>query len=164
MIRREFITALGGAAVAWPLAARAQQAERMRRIGMLLPAITNDDAFQDRIGAFLQGLQEAGWSIGRNVRIETRWASNNPTEIRRHAAELAALAPDVVVAFAASTVGAMLQAPARCRSCFQASPIRSPPASLTAWLGRAATPRVSSCSNTAWLGNYLSCSKRSRQA
>jgi len=110
MKRREFITLLGGAAMAGPIAARAQQAERMRRIGMLLPAITNDDAFQDRIGAFLQGLQEAGWSIGRNVRIETRWASNNPTEIRSHAAELAALAPDVVVAFAASTVGAMLQA------------------------------------------------------
>src|SRR4029077_13026120 len=109
MRRRDFITLLGGAA-AWPLAARAQQSERMRRIGMLLPAITNDDAFQDRIGSVLQGLQEAGWSIGRNVRIETRWASNNPTEIRRHAAELAALAPDVVVAFAASTVGAMLQA------------------------------------------------------
>src|SRR4029077_14273141 len=109
MRRRDFITLLGGAA-AWPLAARAQQSERMRRIGMLLPAITNDDAFQDRIGSVLQGLQKAGWSIGRNVRIETRWASNNPTEIRSHAAELAALAPDVVVAFAASTVGAMLQA------------------------------------------------------
>ena len=108
--RREFVALLGGGAAAWPLTARGQQGERMRRIGMLLPAITNDDAFQDRIGAFLQGLQEAGWSIGRNVRIETRWASNNPTEIRRHAAELAALAPDVVVAFAASTVGAMLQA------------------------------------------------------
>ena len=110
MRRREFITLLGGAAAAWPLAARAQQGERMRRIGVLLPAITNDDAFQDRIGAFLQGLQQPGWSIGRNVRIETRWAANNPTEIRRHAAELVALAPDVVVAFAASTVGAMLQA------------------------------------------------------
>ena len=86
MKRREFITLLGGVTAVWPLTARGQQGERMRRIGMLLPAITNDDAFQDRIGAFLQGLQEAGWSIGRNVRIETRWASNNPTEIRRHAA------------------------------------------------------------------------------
>ena len=108
--RREFITLLGGAVVAWPLAARAQQPERVRRVGMILPAITQDDAFQDRIGAFLQGLQEAGWSIGRNVRVDTRWATNNPTEIRRQAGELAALAPDVVVAFAASTVGAMLQA------------------------------------------------------
>jgi putative tryptophan/tyrosine transport system substrate-binding protein len=108
--RRKFITFLSGAAPAWPLATRAQQPERVRRIGMLLPAIMNDDAFQDRMGAFLQGLQEAGWSIGRNVRIDTRWGANNPTEIRRHATELAALAPDVVVAFAASTVGAMLQA------------------------------------------------------
>jgi putative ABC transport system substrate-binding protein len=77
---------------------------------VLLPASADDTAFQDRIGAFLQGLQQSGWAIGRNVRIDTRWATNNSAEIRRHAAELAALAPDVVVAFAASTVGAMLQA------------------------------------------------------
>jgi hypothetical protein len=104
--RREFITLLGGA-VAWPIATPAQP-ERVRRIGVLLPASANDNAFQDRIGAFLQGLQQSGWTIGGNVRIDTRWATNNPNEIRRHAAELAALAPDVVVAFAASTVGAML--------------------------------------------------------
>ena len=109
MNRREFIMLLGGA-VAWPLAARAQQGERVRRIGVLLPASADDTAFQDRIGAFLQGLQQSGWAIGRNVRIDIRWATNNPAEIRRHAAELAALAPDVVLAFAASTVGAMLQA------------------------------------------------------
>jgi len=107
--RRQFIMLLGGA-VAWPLAARAQQGERVRRIGVLLPASADDTAFQDRIGAFLQGLQQSGWAIGRNVRIDIRWATNNPAEIRRHAAELAALAPDVVLAFAASTVGAMLQA------------------------------------------------------
>jgi putative ABC transport system substrate-binding protein len=107
--RRQFITLVGGAA-AWPLAARAQQPERVRRVGVLLPASADDTAFQDRIGAFLQGLQQSGWAIGRNVRIDIRWATNNPAEIRRHAAELAALAPDVVLAFAASTVGAMLQA------------------------------------------------------
>jgi putative tryptophan/tyrosine transport system substrate-binding protein len=136
----------------------------MRRIGMLLPAITNDDAFQDRIGAFLLGLQEAGWSIGRNVRIETRWASNNPTEIRRHAAELAALAPDVVVAFAASTVGAMLQATSSVPIVFPgvADPVAAGFVDSLARPGRNATGF--SCSNTAWLGNYLSCSKRSRQA
>jgi putative tryptophan/tyrosine transport system substrate-binding protein len=82
----------------------------VRRVGVLLPASADDAAFQDRIGAFLQGLQQSGWTIGRNVRIDTRWATTNPAEIRRHAAELAALAPDVVLAFAASTVGAMLQA------------------------------------------------------
>jgi putative ABC transport system substrate-binding protein len=110
MRRREFLGVLGGTAAAWPLAARAQQGERLRRVGVLLPASADDAAFQDRIGAFLQGLQQSGWTIGRNVRIDTRWATTNPAEIRRHAAELAALAPDVVLAFAASTVGAMLQA------------------------------------------------------
>jgi hypothetical protein len=67
--RREFISLLGGAAAAWPLAARAQQPERMRRIGVLLPATADDAEFQARVGAFLQGLQQSGWSIGRNVRI-----------------------------------------------------------------------------------------------
>src|SRR5262245_58930127 len=102
--RRRFITLLGGAA-AWPLTARAQQGERVRRVGVLLPVSADDTAFQERMGAFLQGLQQSGWTIGRNVRIDIRWATNDPTEIRRHAAELAALAPDVVLAFAASTVG-----------------------------------------------------------
>src|SRR3954451_13460806 len=94
----------------WPLAARAQQSERMRRIGVLLPAAADDAEFQARVGAFLQGLQQSGWTIGRNVRIDTRWATTNAAEIRRHAAELAALAPDVILAHGASTVGAMLQA------------------------------------------------------
>ena len=110
MKRREFITLLGGAAAAWPLAARAQQRERMRRIGVLLPAAADDAEFQARVGAFLQGLALLGWTIGRNVRIDTRWATANAAEIRRHAAELAALAPDVILAHGASTVGPLLQA------------------------------------------------------
>jgi ABC-type uncharacterized transport system substrate-binding protein len=109
MRRRKFI-ALLGSSVAWPLAARAQQGERMRRIGVLLPATADDSEFQARVGAFLQGLQQLGWAIGRNVRIDTRWATTNAAEIRRHAAELAALAPDVILAHGASTVGAMVQA------------------------------------------------------
>jgi hypothetical protein len=100
---------LGGAAVApsllCPLAARAQQPERMRRIGVLLPAATDNAEFQVRIAAFYQGLALAGWNIGRNVRIDTRWATTNAADIRRHAAELAALAPDVILAHGASTVG-----------------------------------------------------------
>jgi putative ABC transport system substrate-binding protein len=72
MKRREFIALLGGAAAAWPLAARAQQGERMRRIGVLLPTTADDPVFQDRVGAFLQGLERSGWTIGRNVRIDTR--------------------------------------------------------------------------------------------
>src|SRR5262245_39663934 len=98
MRRREFITLLGGA-TAWSLAARAQQGERARRVAVLLPVTADDPDFQSRLGAFLQGLQEAGWSIGRNVRIDTRWAGANANDIRRHAAELAALAPDVILAY-----------------------------------------------------------------
>ena len=109
MRRREFITLLGGAA-AWPLAARAQQGERVRRIGVLLPATADDAEFQARVGAFLQGLQQSSWIIGRNARIDMRWASANAADIRRHAAELATLAPDVILAHGASAVGPMLQA------------------------------------------------------
>ena len=110
MRRREFIAALGGAAASWPLAARAQQGERMRRIGVLLPAAADDAEFQARVGAFLQALALLGWTIGRNVRIDTRWATTNAADIRRHAAELVALAPDVILAHGASTVGPLLQA------------------------------------------------------
>ena len=92
--RRDFITLLGGAtAVAWPLAVRAQ-AERMRRVAIILPAAEGDSAFQARVEAFLQGLQQLGWLNGHNVSIDTRWATANAAEIRRHAAELAALAPE----------------------------------------------------------------------
>ena len=82
----------------------------MRRIGVLLPAAADDAEFQARVGAFLQALAQLGWTIGRNVRIDTRWATANAAEIRRHAAELAALAPDVILAHGASTVGPLLQA------------------------------------------------------
>src|SRR3712207_1540015 len=101
MRRREFIV-LTGAATAWPFAARAQQRERMRLIGVLLPANAEDPEFQVLIAAFLQGLQQSGWTIGRNVRIDIRWATIDAAEIRRHAAELAALAPDVILAQGAS--------------------------------------------------------------
>jgi putative tryptophan/tyrosine transport system substrate-binding protein len=109
MTRRAFIGLLGGTA-AWPLAAQAQQGERMRRIGVLLPATADDAEYQARIGAFLQALALLGWIIGRNVRIDTRWATTNVVEIRRHAAELAALAPDVILAHGTATVGPVLQA------------------------------------------------------
>jgi putative ABC transport system substrate-binding protein len=110
MRRREFITLLGGATAAWPLAARAQQAERVRRIGVLLPATADDAEWQDRVGAFLQALGLLGWTIGRNVRIDTRWATTNAAEIRRHAAELAALAPDAILAGGTSSVPPLLEA------------------------------------------------------
>jgi putative ABC transport system substrate-binding protein len=110
MKRREFIALIGGGAAAWPLAARAQQSERMRRIGILLPVAADDAEFQTRVGAFLQGLQQLGWAIGRNVRIDTRWAGASATEIRRHAAELVELAPDVILAHGVPTLGPLLQA------------------------------------------------------
>jgi putative ABC transport system substrate-binding protein len=108
MRRREFITIVGGAAT-WPLAARAQQGERTRRIGVLLPASADDARFQAFLGAFLQELQSLGWSIGRNVRIDTRWAAN-AAATRRQAAELVALTPDVILAHGASTLGPLLEA------------------------------------------------------
>jgi ABC-type uncharacterized transport system substrate-binding protein len=108
MKRREFITLLGGAA-AWPLAARAQRPDRMRRIGVLLPAAPDDAEFQSWVGAFLQGLAQAGWITGRNIRIETRWTKFDPEDTRKYAAELVALAPDVILATGTSTVGPLLR-------------------------------------------------------
>jgi putative ABC transport system substrate-binding protein len=111
MQRRNFIRLLGGAAVAWPLAARAQQSDRVRRIGVLVAATADDGDYQARIAAFQQGLQQLGWNDGRNVQIDTRWATTKPDDIRRHAAELAALAPDVILAgTGTATVAPLLQA------------------------------------------------------
>jgi ABC-type uncharacterized transport system substrate-binding protein len=111
MQRRNFIRLLGGAAVAWPLVARAQQSDRVRRIGVLLAATADDPDYQARIAAFQQGLQQLGWSDGRNVHIDTRWATTKADDIRRHAAELAALAPDVILAgTGTATVAPLLQA------------------------------------------------------
>src|SRR6516162_6494384 len=109
MRRREFVALLGGA-VAWPLGVRAQQHEQTRRVGILLPATADDAVWQDRLGAFLQGLGLLGWTIDRNLRVDTRWATPNAAEIRRHAAELAALAPDAILAAATSSVVPLLQA------------------------------------------------------
>ena len=109
MRRREFITLVGGAA-AWPIAAQAQQRERMRRIAMLLPLVADDPELQARMAAFLQGLQQLGWTVGRNVQIDIRWTGANDAAIRKHAAELAALAPDVIVANGSVAVGPLLQA------------------------------------------------------
>jgi len=107
--RREFVALLGGAA-AWPVAARAQQAERMRRVGVLIPLAADDPQSQRRLTAFVQGLQELGWTDGRNIRIETRWTAGDTDRMRRHAAELVALAPDVILASGGTVVGALLEA------------------------------------------------------
>ena len=111
MQRREFITLLGGAAAAWPLAARAQQADRMRRIGVLIESGRGRSRKeQARLAAFVQGLQELGWTDGRNVRIDYRWSAGNADNTRKYAAELVALAPDVILASGGTVVGTLLQA------------------------------------------------------
>jgi ABC-type uncharacterized transport system substrate-binding protein len=110
MRRREFITFLGGAVAAWPLAARAQQLERMRRVGVLMSVAADDSQSSARITAFAQGLQQFGWTDGRNVRIEYRWAGGDAERFRKYAAELVALAPDVILANSSTAVAAFLQA------------------------------------------------------
>jgi putative tryptophan/tyrosine transport system substrate-binding protein len=107
--RRRFIAALGGATAVWPLAARAQQGEGMRRIGLLQGLAAGDLAAQANNAAFLEGLQQLGWTDGRNVRIDIRWGAGNAAEIRKYAAELVGLAPDVILAVA-TTVGPLLEA------------------------------------------------------
>ena len=109
MKRRQFITLLGGAA-AWPLAAGAQQGGRMRRVGVLQNLASDDPAEQARLMAFGQGLQELGWTIGRNVRIENRWSAGDPELIRRNTEEMVALAPDVILASGNAGVAPLLQA------------------------------------------------------
>jgi putative ABC transport system substrate-binding protein len=105
--RREFVALLGGAAAMWPIAARAQQGERVRRIGVLIPQAPDDPEAQARNAAFLQALQQLGWTVGSNVRIEYHWGGNDAERLRKSAAEMVALAPDVVLASGGATVGAL---------------------------------------------------------
>src|SRR6516164_9756910 len=109
MRRREFITLLGGAAAAWPLAARAQQGSRMRRIGVLMSTAADDPERQARLAAFAQGLQQSGWTVGENVSVDVRFGADN-ANLRRYASELAALAPDVILAVGSAATAPLLQA------------------------------------------------------
>ena len=109
MKRREFITLLGGAAATWPLAARAQQPERTRRIGVLMSTPANDKEGRARITAFVEGLRELGWIDGHNVAIDTRWAAGNADRGREYATELVALAPDVILAIGGLSLRPLLQ-------------------------------------------------------
>jgi ABC-type uncharacterized transport system substrate-binding protein len=111
MRRREFVTLVGGAAAAWPLGARAQQGERIRRIGVLATGTAaNDPDLQTRMAAFAQGLQQLGRTDGHNVQLEYRWSAGNDADTRKHAAELVALAPDIIVAGGTAAVASLLQA------------------------------------------------------
>src|SRR6516165_613124 len=158
MKRREFITLLGGAA-AWPLAARAQQSERVRRIGVLMHLAADDPEGQARHATFVQGLQQSGWSAGRNVRIDTRWGANE-ADRRRYAAELVALARTSSWRPTARPRWRCRLRPAPCRLCSRTSPIPSPPALSTVWHGRAAMPLALPCLNTASARSGWSCSRR----
>jgi putative ABC transport system substrate-binding protein len=110
MRRREFIRLVSGAAAAWPFTVRAQQGDRIRRIGVLAGATADDTEFQAWVGAFRQALQELGWTYGRNIHIDYRYTAGDAERTRKYAAELIALAPDVILAPGASTVGPLLQA------------------------------------------------------
>jgi putative tryptophan/tyrosine transport system substrate-binding protein len=110
MRRRDFISLLGGAVVAWPLAARAQQAERMRRIGVLSNPGPDDAEMQTRSAAFVQGLRDLGWIVGRNLQIEYRWSYGDADRLRTHAAELIALGPDAVLATSGVSILPLVQA------------------------------------------------------
>jgi putative ABC transport system substrate-binding protein len=107
--RRQFISLLGGAATAWPVAARGQQLERMRRVGVLMARAADDPAGQVGLVAFVQGLQNRGWTVGRNVSIDIRWGAGDPDRYRTYAAELVALDPDVILASTTTPVRALLQ-------------------------------------------------------
>jgi putative ABC transport system substrate-binding protein len=110
MRRREFITVLGGAAAAWPLAVRAQQGARMRRIGILINLASDDAEGQARLAAFHQGLEQLAWTVGRNVQIDYRWGAGDADRIRKFAAELVALAPDVILSTGSPSAAALQQA------------------------------------------------------
>src|SRR5262245_17118334 len=110
MRRREFITLLGGAAAIWPLTVRAQQQERLRRIGVLMSLVADDPQGKPRVAALLQALQQLGWTEGRNVQIDIRWGVVDAASSRRYAAEMVALAPDVILTGASAATAAMQEA------------------------------------------------------
>src|SRR5436190_22366405 len=110
MRRRDFITLLGSAAAVWPVATRAQQSERMRRIGVLMNLAADDPEAQARMMAFAQELAQLGWIARRNIKIDSRWTAGDNERVRNNAAELVALAPDVIVASSSQVVAALIEA------------------------------------------------------
>ena len=153
--RRHFLTLLGGAAAAWPLAARAQQGERMRRIGVLQGGVDNPRS-QPNTAAFLQALQQLGWTDGRNVKIDYRWPAGDADKARKYAAELVALAPDIILAIGTPSLASLLQATRTVPIVFVAvsdpvgggyvDSLSRPGGNATVCRGRAATPLALSCS------------------
>src|SRR6516165_1638373 len=145
MRRRDLIKGFVGSVAAWPTVTRAQQRDRLRRIGVLMALAADDPTGQARFVAFVQALQELGWTDGRNVQIDTRWAAGDAERFRRYAAEFVALAPDVILASGGTA--------APYRSCSRRRNIRWAPATSTAWRFQAATPPVLPIWNMARAGN-----------
>ena len=164
MRRRQFLAMLGGAVVTWPLAARAQQRERTRRIGVLINFAADDPAAQSRLTAFLQGLAQLGWTEGGNAHIDVRWGAGDTERIRKYAAELVALDPDVMLTSGVRRRAQCCRrlAPSRWYSC--KSPMRSAAVSWKAWHTLGATRLGSRISNTARPASGWTCSRRSRLA
>ena len=147
--RRKFLATLGGAAAGWPLAARAQQPDRMRRIGVLMGYAESDLEVQAHIAAFREGLQKLGWTEGRNIQIDTRWAApDDAASMRRFAKELVALQPDVILSNTTPTTTALLQ---------QTLPTRSAAVLSPASRGLAATSPVSPLRNRRWRASGWNC-------
>ena len=139
MRRREFISLFGGTATSWALPARAQQAERIRVIGVLHGGAEKSQIEQARNAALLQGLRQLGWIEGRNAKIDYRFGEGNSATLRKHAAELVALAPDVIASGAISPRRRCCGRPVACRSCLRLFLIRSVPVSSRAWRGPVGT-------------------------
>jgi len=146
--RRAFITLLGGAAAAWPYAARTQQSDRARRIGVLMNLAADDPEGQARIAAFHQGLQEWGWTLGRNARIDVRWAVDAESS-RLYAAEVVGLAPDVILASGSAAMGALQQTTRTVPIVFVSIVDPVGAGFAESWRVRAATPLDLPCSSTA---------------
>jgi hypothetical protein len=146
--RREFLTLLGGGAAGWPLAARAQQRDRTRRIGVFMNLPADDSRAQARVGSFHQGLQQLGWVIDRNVSIDYRWGLGDADQNRRFASDLVAVNPDVILQLAARSTLCASQ-PGRFRSYLLASSIPLAEALLQIWLVQAAMPPALLVSNSA---------------
>ena len=145
MRRREFITLIGGTAAGWPLAARAQQAERVRRIGVLAHVAESDPVYQGWVASFRDALAKLGWIEGRNLRIDYRWAGDDAGKLPAYAAELVALAPDALFAIQSGPVAFLQQAIAPFPSCSRRSAIRLLLASSAAWRGRRQHHRLRTC-------------------
>jgi putative ABC transport system substrate-binding protein len=153
MKRRQFITLLGGAVAGWPLEARTQQSEQMRRIGVLMSTAADDPEGKARFTAFKQGLQQLARDDGRNARIEIRWSGGKADDVRKYAAELVALAPDVILASGGAVVGPLLQVTRTVPIVFTQTPDPVAAALSRAWRGRAVMPPDLPRLNTGWLRN-----------